>query len=135
MCFVGNGSLMQCKMMYPKHHRIAGAIVTCLPSKVALENRSFCIIWQNCCQIDLQKKKKVTSLGMATQSACLGHADQSLWLVWHLVTALGETSWCDTGGRGWQTVAGPWPVLPRHQSLREKPESPVVNLDSASSLA
>lgn len=59
-------------MMYPKHHRISGAIVTCLPSKLALENRSFCIIWQNCCQIDLQKKKKkkVTSHGMATESAC-----------------------------------------------------------------
>lgn len=68
-------------------------------------------------------------------SACLGPVDQSLWLVWHLVTALGETSWWDTSGWRRQTVAGPWPVLPRHQSLREKPESPVVNLDSASSPA
>lgn len=90
-------------MMYPKHHRISGAIVTCLPSKLALENRSFCIIWQNCCQIDLQKKKKKKSDQpwhghRVSLSACLGHVDQSLWLVWHLVTALGETSWWDTSG-------------------------------------
>lgn len=45
-----------------------------------------------------KKKKEVTSHGMATESACLGHVDQSLWLVWHLVTALGETSWWDTSG-------------------------------------
>lgn len=86
-------------------------------------------------QTSLGKLLLLHYLGMFTQWTCLGDVNQSLWLVWYLVVVLGETSWYEASGWRRQPEGGPWPVLPRYQSSREKPESPGVNLDLASSPA